>query len=85
MFKFDQIRSAGLYETRFFRGDSANGQGYACRGLEGGSATDYTVCSLEAAVTSSVIDIKPGGPGAGGKAFQRHGGNIPGLEYSHLM
>ena len=82
IFPFSDIKTAGRYEVRYFRGDSQSGQGYVCRGVEGGSLTDYTVCALEAATHSTVIEVRPT-PGA--NSLQRDGSTIPGLEYSHLM
>jgi len=58
-FTVNEYKSPGLYEVRYFKGDSLDGQGQACRGIVGIDET-YTQCVFEAAAVSSVFDI-PGG------------------------
>merc|ERR1711988_738444 len=55
-FSVNDYKLPGLYEARYFRGDTMNGQGQACRGLDGRTQT-YVECVFEAAAVSDVINI----------------------------
>merc|ERR1711959_332661 len=50
-------KEGGLYDVRFFQGDSRNVQGRVCRGLEKVPSETYVVCALESALTSGPIEI----------------------------
>jgi len=51
-FTYEEYKSSGDFETRYFRGDTFNGQGIMCRGLKQVRGT-FLQCVLEAAVTSA--------------------------------
>jgi len=51
--------TAGSYEVRYFMGDSLNGAGYVCRGMQQLEDEEtYRICALEAKTTSSTIEIE---------------------------
>jgi len=50
---------SGQYEVRYFGGDSINGAGYVCRGLQGVTEGEHKICALEATATSAAVVIEP--------------------------
>ena len=44
---------------RYFGGDSINGAGYVCRGLQGLTEGQHQVCALEAMATSAPVVVEP--------------------------
>jgi hypothetical protein len=48
---------AGVYDVRFFQGDSRNEQGRVCKGILNAPHGTYIQCSLEAALIRSPIEI----------------------------
>lgn len=56
-FLYEDYKIAGEFDVRFFSGDSFNGQGNMCKGLENSPHATYVQCVLEAAVTSSSFTV----------------------------
>jgi len=58
-FTVADYKAPGEFEARFFRGDTLNGAGMACKGLENYRATTetYTQCVFETSATSAVISV----------------------------
>ena len=91
IFAYKSFSTAGEYEVRFFIGDSVDGQGYACRGLQGlakGFETSpiYNTCALDAHTTSNTITVTSQSSNRQGRVSSNHaeGGimaHIPGLEH----
>merc|ERR1711988_1787345 len=49
---------AGEYEVRYFDGDSRNGQGEQCNGLQSVNSETYVTCQLSPAATSEIINVQ---------------------------
>jgi len=86
-FSFDSFRNAGDYEVRFFMGDSRNGQGMVCRGLNGlvkgyESSPEFESCALEAQAVSNSIKVTAEKSRFGGLKSKNSGPHIPGLEHT---
>jgi len=60
-FSVEDYQLAGLFEARYFRGDSLNSQGQACRGFDDGQGSDmHMECIYEAAYSSTKIQVVHG-------------------------
>jgi hypothetical protein len=57
IFSFKDYKIAGEYEVRYFQGDTRNGQGEDCQGLQGVNTETYVTCQLEAAIVSEPIKV----------------------------
>jgi hypothetical protein len=56
-FSQKDYKQGGLFDVRFFQGDSRNGQGRICKGLTNTASETYVHCFLEAAVVSEPISV----------------------------
>jgi hypothetical protein len=56
-FSQKDYKQGGLYDVRFFQGDSRNGQGRICKGLTNTASETYVHCFLEAAIISGPISV----------------------------
>jgi len=56
-FLYEDYKAAGEFDVRFFSGDSFDGQGNTCKGLENSPHATYVQCVLEAAATSSTFSV----------------------------
>jgi hypothetical protein len=56
-FTFDEYKTAGEFDVRYFSGDTFDGQGARCRGLVNSPHETYVHCVLEAVVTSSPFTV----------------------------
>jgi len=56
-FSQTDYKDGGLYDVRFFQGDSRNGQGRVCRGIPGIATGTYVHCTLEAAAIHGPISV----------------------------
>jgi len=50
--------TAGVYELRYFLGDSTGGAGYVCRGVQQTDSEAFKTCALEAKTKSSIVHVK---------------------------
>jgi len=75
VFSFKDYKISGEYEVRYFQGDSRNGQGKGCQGLQGVDTETYVTCQLVAAIVSEPIMVL-------GQDIDNHEqlGDTPGLE-----
>jgi hypothetical protein len=58
-FVFDEYKEAGEYDVRYFAGDTFNGQGHTCQGLQNSPHDTYVRCVLEASVISQPFVVQP--------------------------
>ena len=75
-FSTSDYRNAGVFEVRYFKGDTRHGDGVVCRGMPGITDT-FLQCMLESSATSKRIFVDADEPVAIVKESE---GNIPGIE-----
>ena len=58
-FLFEEYKQAGEYDVRYFSGDTSDGQGRTCQGLQQSPHDTYVRCVLEATVISQPFVVQP--------------------------
>jgi len=58
IFSQSEYMISGLYEVRYFDGDTRNGQGEQCNGLQNVNTETYVTCHLTPAATSETINVQ---------------------------
>jgi hypothetical protein len=58
IFSQSEYMISGLYEVRYFDGDTRNGQGEQCNGLQNVNSETYVTCHLTPAATSETINVQ---------------------------